>query len=69
MATRILILNEDALNWDTLCKNCGVLMDDNYAQYEKIRALEEDLAYAENEIKDLNEEIRCAHARYDNEGL
>jgi hypothetical protein len=69
LTTRVLIAAEDCLNWDTLCQNCGVLMDKNYEQYEKIRALEEDLAYAENEARDLQRELETAWAAHYNEGL
>ena len=64
LASRMMILAENGLNWDTLCQNCGVLMDKNYAQYveidrlrEKVISLEEDLAYAENQILDLDEAL------------
>jgi hypothetical protein len=72
-ATRMLIMCEHPISWDTTCANCAALMDDNYAKYCEIEALrtgvdvlKEDLAYAEDEIRDLNEELRCAEARYDN---
>ena len=76
VATRMLMFQESPLNWDTLCHNCAALMDKNYEQYceierlkERLNALEEDLAYADNEIRELNEELRCAEARFYNEGL
>lgn len=55
--TRILLAAENGLNWDTLCMNCGVLMDTNYTQYAEIERLKEDLAYAENEARDLQREL------------
>jgi hypothetical protein len=57
MTTRIMMMQENGLNWDTLCQNCGVLMDDNYAKYSQIEQLKEDLAYAENEARDLQREL------------
>lgn len=78
MAARIMVLSENGLNWDTLCKNCGVLMDDNYEQYIKIEqlnehleflrrrveSLEEDLSYAEDEARELQREVN-SYDRFD----
>lgn len=44
LATRLLIASENGLNWDTLCNNCGVLMDKNYEQYVEIEKLREQIA-------------------------
>jgi hypothetical protein len=69
LTTKVLIAAENGLNWDTLCQNCGALMDDNYAQYEKIRTLEEDLAYAENELRIAEDTISAYERMYDNGGF
>lgn len=60
--TRLLMASEDALNWDTLCQNCGVLMDDNYAQYVKIEELTNNLAFARQALLDLGEDLDYAKA-------
>lgn len=31
---------ENAITWNTSCLNCAKLLDDNYAQFERIAALE-----------------------------
>jgi hypothetical protein len=64
LATRLMMASENGLNWDTLCMNCGVLMDHNYAFAMQNAQLKEDLAYAETSIRDLKQELRSA--RHDN---
>lgn len=44
VATRMLMFQENPLNWDTLCHNCAALMDKNYEQYVEIQKLKEQLA-------------------------
>lgn len=44
LVTRLLIASENGLNWDTLCMNCGVLMDENYAKYCEIEQLKQIIA-------------------------
>lgn len=55
IASKLLIASENGLNWDTLCQNCGVLMDDNYAQYVEIGELKTRLHYLEEDIAHLEE--------------
>lgn len=43
LTTRVMMALEDGLNWDTMCQNCGVLMDDNYAQHVEIEKLKEQI--------------------------
>jgi hypothetical protein len=45
LATRLLMASENGLNWDTLCQNCGVLMDDNYAKHCEIEQLKEQISH------------------------
>jgi hypothetical protein len=64
-ATRMLIMCEHPISWDTTCANCAALMDDNYAKYCEIEALKEDLAYAENEARDLEREVEFYERGYE----
>lgn len=51
LASRLLMASENGLNWDTLCQNCGVLMDQNYAFAMQNAQLKEDVARLEAELK------------------
>lgn len=64
IATRLLMASENGLNWDTLCQNCGVLMDDNYEKYAEIEALKEKLLVSENERRMLQSEIASLDGEY-----
>lgn len=54
---RILMAAENGLNWDTLCKNCGVLMDDNYAKHCEIEQLKEDKEFLLSRVDELRGDI------------
>lgn len=59
VATRIMILVESPLSWDTLCHNCSALMDDNYHQYGEIAGLSEENLALKKEL----DELKIAMAR------
>lgn len=57
--TRVLMAAENGLNWDTLCMNCGELMDHNYAFAMQNAQLKEDI----ERVKVENERLRARIAR------
>lgn len=61
--TRLLMAEENGLNWDTLCQNCGVLMDHNYAFAMQTAQLKEDVARA----KDENDRLRARITRLESD--
>lgn len=55
--TRMMLMAESPISWFTTCGNCSALLDENYSQAMEIERLKEDLAYAENEARDLQREV------------
>lgn len=66
IATRLLMASENGLNWDTLCNNCGVLMDDNYAKYCEIEQLKEQLEIVTQEARNSNAAVDAYEEMYYN---
>lgn len=60
IATILMMAQEDCYNWGTLCQNCGVLMDDNYAKHVEIEQLREDLAFLRAKVEGLQEDLAYA---------
>ena len=56
-----LLSYENTINWDTVCKNCALLMDRNYSEYVRAEKAEAQLA----EIREFLKAIEIPLGLYD----